>query len=140
MQRNSAIIEGMPMRHSSRVLRHLVAIWSAAATAHHSFGSVYDTGTRVRLTGVVREFQFINPHPYLIVAVDGRTWRAEMDNRFELADIGVTAQTFKPGDEVVLNGSPGRSEARILYLWRLDRPADGLRYEQVGSIPSLHLP
>jgi hypothetical protein len=129
----------MEMRYSSRALC-VLALSSAGAAAHHSFGSVYDTASRMTLKGVVREFQFINPHPYLIVEVDEQSWRAEMDNRFELADIGITAQTFKPGDEVVLNGSPGRSEARILYLWRLDRPADGLRYEQVGSTPSLHVP
>lgn len=128
------------VRHSSRFSCHLVALWTASAAAHHSFGSVYDTAARVTLRGVVREFQFVNPHPFLIVEVEKQSWRAEMDNRFELADIGITAQTFRPGDAVVLSGSPGRSEARILYLWRLDRPADGLRYEQVGSTPSLHVP
>ncbi len=127
------------MWRSSRALC-VLALWSGSLGAHHSFGSVYDTAARMTLKGVVREFQFINPHPFLIVEVDEQSWRAEMDNRFELADIGITARTFRPGDEVVLNGSPGRSEARILYLWRLDRPADGLRYEQVGGTPSLHVP
>jgi hypothetical protein len=127
------------MWRSSRALC-VLALWSGGLAAHHSFGSVYDTAARMTLKGVVREFQFINPHPFLIVEVDEQSWRAEMDNRFELADIGITAKTFRPGDEVVLNGSPGRSEARILYLWRLDRPADGLRYEQVGGTPSLHVP
>jgi hypothetical protein len=60
-----------------------------------------------------------------------------MDNRFELADIGVTAQTFRPGDRVRLSGSPGRNEPRILYLMKLERGSDGLRYEQVGSTPRI---
>ena len=41
----------------------------------------------------MREFHFVNPHPYLVVygRLDGvsRLWRLELDNRFELIDIGV---------------------------------------------------
>ena len=120
----------------------LAALWSAVAAAHHSFASIYDSGKTLALTGTVREFLFINPHPFLVVEVQdesgGRqTWRAEMDNRFELLDIGMTAKTFRPGDLVIVSGSPGRSQPNILYLWRLDRPADGLRYQQIGGTPSL---
>lgn len=120
----------------------LTAICCGAAMAHHSFASIYDSGHTVTLTATVREFQFIHPHPFLVVEVrneagERQTWRAEMDNRFELEDIGITGSTFRPGDQVIVSGSPGRSQAFILYLWRLDRPADRLRYRQTGSTPSL---
>ena len=109
------------------------------AAAHHSLGAVYDATQRHRIEGVVAEFQFINPHPFVIVTVAGEggeeTWRLEMDNRFELARIGVTESTLQPGDRVIVSGSLGRNEPRILYIRRLDRPADGFRYEQVGSQP-----
>jgi hypothetical protein len=60
----------------------------------------------------------------------------EMDNRRELVDIGVTAETLKAGERVVATGSPGRSTAiQSLYIRRLDRPADGFRYEQLGYSP-----
>lgn len=113
--------------------------------AHHTFSGIYDSGETVTLTATVREFQFINPHPFLIVEVrndagERQTWRAEMDNRFELEDIGITRSTFRPGDEVVISGSPGRSQAGIMYLWRLERPADRLLYQQVGNTPSLDRP
>ena len=90
-----------------------------------------------QLEGVVTEFQFVNPHPFVIVTVDegGESWRLEMDNRFELADIGMTSETLKPGDRVVVSGSLGRILPRTLYIRQLDRPADGFRYEQVGSRP-----
>jgi hypothetical protein len=120
----------------------LIAIWSGAAVAHHSFGSIYDSEKTVTLTATVREFQFIHPHPFLVVelrndAGERQIWRAEMDNRFELEEIGITRSTFRPGDQVIVSGSPGRTQAFILYMWRLDRPADRLRYRQVGSTPSL---
>jgi Family of unknown function (DUF6152) len=121
----------------------LLAMCSTGAVfAHHSFTNIYDTAKTLALTGTVREFLFVHPHPFLVAEVlnaagEKQIWRAEMDNRFELEDIGVTADTFRPGDVVIVSGSPGRSQPNILYLRRLDRPADGLRYQQVGGTPSL---
>ena len=120
----------------------LASLWSGAVVAHHSFASIYDSARTVTLTGTVSEFLFVHPHPFLVVEVrseagERQTWRAEMDNRFELEDIGMTETTFRPGDQVVVSGSPGRSSPLILYLWRLERPADRLRYQQIGSTPSM---
>jgi hypothetical protein len=120
----------------------LAAVWSGAVIAHHSFTSIYDSDQTVKMTGTVREFLFIHPHPFLVVEIRNeagasQTWRAEMDNRSELEEIGMTARTFRPGDQVMVSGSPGRSQRFIMYLWQLERPADRLRYRQTGSTPSL---
>src|SRR5215207_13849 len=85
----------------------------ATAAAHHSISSIYDSSRQVTLDGSVTQFQLINPHPFLFIEVkDGsgaaQQWRLEMDNRSELAAIGVTAATFKPGDRVVVSGSLAR--------------------------------
>jgi hypothetical protein len=118
-----------------------LALPGTAADAHHSLYGVYDTGQRVTVDGVVAQFHFVNPHPYLVVDVRdaaGRVqqWRMEMDNRRELVDVGMTDNTFKPGERIVASGSPGRStQINSLYVWRLDRAADGLRYEQIGTTP-----
>jgi hypothetical protein len=120
------------------------AIWAvlAGATlqAHHAIASIYDSSNPVRIEGTVVEFQFVNPHPFLIIEVDdsgGRTqqWRLDMDNRFELVEVGMTAETLKKGDRVVVTGGPARDRSRTLYVRRLERPADGFWYEQVGSSP-----
>lgn len=111
-----------------------------AGEAHHSIAAVYDSSKQVTVEGHVTEFRFVNPHPLLFIeAVDGAaaTWQLEMDNRFELAQIGVTAETFKPGDRVVVTGSRGRDQAQRVYVRRLDRPADGFAYEQIGSRPRI---
>ena len=127
----------MSMRHGIFGAAFMLA--SLAAQAHHSIAAVYDSAREQRLEGVVAEFQFVNPHPFVIVTVqtDGaeESWRLEMDNRFELADVGMTDSTLKPGDRVVVTGSLGRTEPRTMYIRQLDRPADGFRYEQVGSRP-----
>lgn len=120
----------------------LAALWAVATLAHHSLTSVYDSSRNVTLSATVREFLFIHPHPFLIVEVrtpsgESQAWRAEMDNRFELEQIGMTGSTFRQGDRVIISGSPGRSQPTMLYLLQLDRPADRLRYRQIGGTPSL---
>ena len=64
-------------------------------------------------------------------------WKLELDNRWELENVGMHAETFKPGDLIVASGSAGRDGARALYVRQLDRRSDGLRYEQVGASPRL---
>jgi hypothetical protein len=60
-----------------------------------------------------------------------------MDNRRELVEIGFSSTTLRPGDRVIVTGSPGRGQQRHLYTRRLERPIDGFSYEQIGSRPSL---
>jgi hypothetical protein len=112
------------------------------AYAHHSIAGVYDSSRQVTVDGVVSEFHFVNPHPFLIVDVktdQGRQqWSLEMDNRSELIDIGMTDQTLKRGDRVIVSGSPIRPpRTQGLYIRKLDRPVDGFQYEQVGSSPRI---
>jgi len=121
------------------------ALASGAAVAHHSINAVYDGARQQRIEGVVAQFQFVNPHPFVVVTVTPRNgaaehWRLELDNRFELAEIGVTDETLQPGDVVIVTGSVGRTDPRSLYVRRLDRPADGFRYEQVGTRPRVSTP
>ena len=127
----------MSTRHA--IVGATLGITGLAAHAHHSIAAVYDGSRQQRLEAVVAEFRFVNPHPFVIVTVEANgaeeSWRLEMDNRFELAGVGMTDATLKPGDRVVVTGSIGRNEPRTLYIRQLDRPADGFRYEQVGSRP-----
>jgi Family of unknown function (DUF6152) len=118
---------------------------SMVVQAHHSIAAVYDTSRQVRVEGVVTAFRFVNPHPFLMLNVidaagERQPWRLEVDNRWELVAIGVTADTWKPGDGIVVTGFPGRTQPHSLYVRRLDRPADGFWYEQVGSNPRVRPP
>lgn len=112
----------------------------AAAEAHHSIAGMYDQGRRVTLDGTIAQFQFVNPHPFVMVDVRdasgaAQSWKAELDNRWELLDVGVTATTFKAGDRIIVSGSPGRDRTPLMYVWRLERPTDGFLYEQIGTSP-----
>ncbi len=130
------------MTRSGLVIAMLICVAGISGQAHHSISSVYDSGRQVSLDGTVSQFQLINPHPILIVDVRDsagtvQQWRGEMDNRSELVAIGVTANTFTPGDRVVVKGSLARTQSQSLYILRLDRPMDGFWYEQVGSSPRI---
>ena len=119
----------------------VLMLHAVAGSAHHSL-TEYDSGRSIAMDVVVREFHFVNPHPYLTVDASGaataqQVWRLELDNRRELVQIGMSADTFARGDRLVVSGAPGRDERTILYVRALDRPADGLRYEQVGSSPRM---
>ena len=110
--------------------------------AHHSISGMYDSRREVRIEGVVAQFEFINPHTFLTVDVrqtggPPQRWRVELDDRGELSEIGMTAQTLQPGNQVIVVGSAARREANRLYLVRLDRPADGYSFEQVNGRPRL---
>ncbi len=127
-----------------RTLSLALAIASAGMVvqAHHSIAAAYDTSRQVTVEGVVTSFRFVNPHPFLMMDVTdaARTtqpWRLDVDNRWELAAIGVTAETWKRGDSIVVIGFPGRSQPHSLYVRRLDRPSDGFWYEQVGGNPRI---
>jgi hypothetical protein len=113
---------------------------AASAAAHHSIAGIYDSTNPISFEAVVVEFQFVNPHPFVIVDRLERQgqvqqWRLEMDNRFELAGIGIDASTLRKGDRVSVTGSAARDRSRALYVRRLERPADGFWYEQAGSSP-----
>jgi Family of unknown function (DUF6152) len=120
-------------------------VCAAAAHAHHSIAGVYDDSQRVTVEGTITRFQFVNPHPWVLMEVrdasgTAQQWTLEMDNRHELVDIGFDNATLKSGDRIVVTGSPGRRQPQSLYIRKLDRPADGFSYEQIGSSPSIRRP
>jgi hypothetical protein len=120
----------------------LAASGSAVCSAHHSISAVYDDKQRVSFEAVITEFRFVSPHPYLVVSVSDAggspvTWHLELDNRSELAGLGMTAESLHPGDRISVTASRSRTERRSGYVRKLVRPADGFEYEQVGFSPRI---
>ena len=113
----------------------------STSNAHHSIAGYYDTTRDVTVEGIISQVRFVQPHPFVVVDVRrGSTteqWQMELDNRWELEEIGVTETTLKPGDRVVISGSPARREPQHLYVQRLHRSADGFGFEQVNNRPRL---
>ena len=78
-----------------------VAIGAIPAVAHHSF-AMFDAGKRVTMAGTVKEFQWTNPHAFILMMVadsDGQVdqWTIEMGGPGGLARQGWVPKTLRPG-------------------------------------------
>ena len=116
-----------------------VLLLGAPVHGHHSIAGAYDARRPLTVTGIVREFHFVNPHPWVELDAPDRsgqmrTWHMELDNRSELMAIGMDADTFRAGDQIVVSGIAAVTGAYALYVRKLERP-DGLRYEQKRAVP-----
>ena len=104
---------------------------SIPAFAHHSFAAVYQTGETVTIEGKVVQFLFRNPHSVLHVVSeneDGSTtrWAIEWQGATQLGANGMSAQTLRPGDPVIVTGTPGRvAEEHRMLLVTIKRTTDG---------------
>ena len=123
--------EGAILRAAKRIVMALALGLGlmGAANAHHSFAVFFDTDSQlVKITGVVRDFQFRNPHGVITLAVPkGKgqiTWRAETNSPSVLRRRGWTPESLHVGDTVTLEGWPARDGSRYIRL-RSARLADG---------------
>ena len=101
------------------------------AYAHHSFAATYLEDQSVTIEGELVQFLFRNPHSFVHVMVkdkDGQQVRyaVEWGGAGQLGGQGVTRETLKPGDIVVISGAPGRNPAdHRVRMVSLRRPKDG---------------
>jgi len=107
----------------------LLLIAAASASAHHSFAVFFNTDEKlVKVTGVVKDFQFRNPHGVitLVVPSGDKTiiWRAETNSPSVLRRRGWTPESLHVGDKVTLEGWPARDGSRYMRM-RSARLSDG---------------
>jgi hypothetical protein len=98
----------------------MLAAPSCQAVAHHS-GAMFDSKKEVTMTGKVREFQYSNPHSWLLVDVLGKdgkvtTWGFEAEGPSTLLRAGIRKSDFPAGAEVTITGRPMR-DGRPAALW-----------------------
>ena len=108
-------------------------------SAHHSFPAHYFEDQTVSIEGELVEFEYRAPHAWVrVMAPDEKgvlqQFSAEWANPSRLTQLGVTKETLKPGDRVVVTGSPGRNPAeRRIHLKSIQRPADGWAWKGRGG-------
>ena len=72
---------------------------------------MFDDKKEVTLTGVVKEFQYTNPHSWLLVDVKGpdgtvTTWGFEAEGPSSLSRAGIRLKDFMPGTLITITGHP----------------------------------
>ncbi len=110
----------------------VLAIISSQASAHHST-AIYDSDNPIELRGRVVEWQFTNPHTFIILAVEDDNgeeviWSLEGGNTSLVFRRGWTPETLQPGDELIVivrplhSGAPGGNYSDV-------RNADGTPFD-----------
>lgn len=121
-------------KFSVRVFAFAALLLGSAAWAHHSFSATYDETMKVRIEGEMAQFLFRNPHSMVHVSApadDGTVyrWTVEWAGVGTLSGEGVTRESLRIGDHVVVTGNPGRNpEEHRLRLLSIERPSDGWRW------------
>lgn len=119
-----------------------ISFMSTLVYAHHSTRGIYQDDTVVEITGTVLQWRFINPHPYLTIAVKDKDGEVhEWDVSYggsavvHLKRQGYSLETFKPGDVIVVKGNPARAEGVYGILIEREHPTreDGSKIVAGGS-------
>lgn len=107
------------------------ALVAIAAHAHHSFTATYDENDEIRIEGTLVQFMFRNPHAWVHVMAEDENgemirWGVEWGGAGQLSGQGVTRESLKAGDHVIITGNPGRNaEEHRIRMRSLLRPSDG---------------
>jgi hypothetical protein len=113
----------MRRRNSTLLVALSIAAGAAPlAHAHHSFAS-YDRAKKVTLEGTVKDFQFMNPHAWIDVTVEGggqvTDWGVEAGSPNMMTRSGWKKSSLKPGDRVVVVVNPlldGRPSGSLVTI------------------------
>lgn len=104
------------------------------ALAHHSFAATYFEDKTQKVEGNLVQFLYRNPHSF--IHVEGpdekgvmQRWAVEWGAGGQLGRQGVTRETLKPGDHVIIVGNPGRNpDDHRLRMVNITRPSDGWKW------------
>ena len=124
------------MRYVAILIVALASLAGPRVFAHHSFSATYQEDQSVTIEGELVQFLFRNPHSFVHVMVkekDGSRVRytVEWGGAGQLGGQGVSRETLKPGDYIVITGSPGRNpEEHRVRMVNLRRPKDGFGWGQ----------
>jgi len=100
--------------------------------AHHSFGE-FQMDVPLKLTGTLVKMNFVNPHSYMeIEVVDANGKKSQMRCEMRAATLlkrsGWSAEMFKVGSRVEVEGHPHRTDAHACYIENL----------KIGDAPTLN--
>lgn len=116
-----------------RSLRGIVAFlmiiaYPTIALPHHS-NVAYEVTKVITITGVVKSFEWVNPHTWLHVVVDdgkgGKVeWACEGRAPGVLNRAGWSRSILKPGETVTVDMSPAKDGSKVSIIARVTK-ADG---------------
>ena len=115
-----------------------VAIYAIPAVAHHSF-AMFDANQTTALEGTVKEFQWTNPHSWIMLTVanegQAQEWAVELGGPSGLARQGWRPKTLTPGMPIKLLIHPLRDGTNGGQFVQVTLP-DGTKFGQGAAAPA----
>src|SRR6267142_1150754 len=113
----------------------LFAVVPLLVEAHHS-GVMFDDKKEITLEGTVKEFQYTNPHSWLLVDVTNKdgsvtTWGFEAEGPSTLMRNKVRKSDFPFGAKITITGRPMK-DGRPAAIWRKAVRGDGTEFYPQG--------
>ena len=118
----------------SFVIANLITISAGYVYGHHSFAATYAEDKHATVEGKLVQFTFRNPHSFIQIdskQEDGKIvrWTVEWGGAGVLGNQGLTRDTLRPGDFLVITGAPGRNEEdHRMRMQSIQRPSDGWKW------------
>ena len=112
----------------------IACLGTGPAYGHHAFGAYYFEDQSISIEGDIVELDYRNPHAWLhlhATDISGKMQKvsAEWASPGRLSQQGINRDTLKPGDRVVITGSPSRDESQYkIHLKGIERRADGWKW------------
>ena len=113
----------------------LLTLGGSRALAHHAASATYVHGKSVTVEGTLKEFLWRNTHSFMKVEApddkgEMQLWLIEGAAPTQLAEGGVTKNSLRPGDHVIVTGIPGRvADDHRMLLEKIERPSDGFKWQ-----------
>ena len=112
------------IKHASAAATMAIAVLALGATAgaHHS-GAMFEREKTVTVEGTVKEFQYTNPHSWLLVDVKNKdgsvtTWGFEAEGPSTLHRAGIRPSDFTPGTKLKITGRPIAVISNVMIEYR----------------------
>ena len=120
----------------------LAAPAATPALAHHSF-AMFDMSKQVSIAGTVKDFQYTNPHSWVIVTAagaDGKQteWGFESEGPSTLLRAGIKHSSLNPGDKVTALAFPmrdGRPAGSLISVTKADGSVLTFRGDRPAAAP-----
>jgi hypothetical protein len=116
------------MKRFTGLVLALIVLAAGVGRAHHSFAATYDDKKLMEIEGSIVLVTFRNPHSFVAIEdKDGVRWNFEWAAGQQLAVGGVSRDTLKVGDHVMIKANPGRevAEDHRCLLKIVRRTSDG---------------
>jgi len=113
------------------VMAALVAL-APAVSAHHS-ATMFEQTKTVTVEGVVKEFQYTNPHSWLLVDVKDQsgkvtTWGFEAEGPSTLQRAGIRPSEFPVGTKVTWHYRSAIGHGTVIGVHKIGTTADNTMY------------